>query len=487
MQRSDYRPKGKEEDLTETVSKKQGGTTGEERRAEQQIVGEKKFRQSSRMQEFKRRRWSTRPSVLIDQSITRKTIMTSICTVRVSTRADNVKGRMLARRYVFAYRGSSAPFASFGRSILSIRRDQVHSMEGNHEASSLELELESFQKQVADRFHDLSAVNSEDLLSLSWIRRLLDAFICCQEEFRVILFNNKALLSRPPLDRLINEFFERSVKGLDVCNAIRDGIEQIRQWQKHLEIVLCALDSHQRTLGEGQFRRAKKALIDLAIGMLDEKDSGSVLAHRNRSFGRNNTSRDNRPPGHFRSLSWSISRNWSAAKQLLAIGNNLAAPRGNEITATNGLAVPVFTMNSVLLFVMWALVAAIPCQDRGLQTHFSIPRQFIWAAPILSLHERILEESKKRERRNASGLLKEIHQIEKCARHMTELADSVQFPLIEEREAEVRQAVKELSQVCEATKDGLDPLERQVREVFHRIVRSRTEGLGSLTRANNPE
>ncbi|OVA03333.1 Protein BYPASS-related [Macleaya cordata] len=385
------------------------------------------------------------------------------------------------------YQGSSAPFASIGRSILSIRRDHVHSMETNHEATSLELELDSFQKQVTERFHELSSVTGEDLLSLSWIRRLLDAFLCCQEEFRAILFNNKTLISKSPLDRLIAEFFERSVKALDVCNAIRDGIEQIRQWQKHLDIVLVALDPHQRMLGEGQFRRAKKALTDLAIGMLDEKDSGSVLQHRNRSFGRNNTTKDHRPPGHFRSLSWSVSRSWSAAKQLQAIGNNLAAPRGNEITATNGLAVPVYTMSSILLFVMWALVAAIPCQDRGLQTHFSIPRQFTWAAPILSLHERIVDESKRRDRRNANGLLKEIHLIEKSARHMTELADSVHFPLTEERESEVRGGVKELGQVCEAMKDGLDPLERQVREVFHRIVRSRTEGLDCLGRPNHPE
>ncbi|KAK6938274.1 Protein ROH1-like [Dillenia turbinata] len=375
---------------------------------------------------------------------------------------------------------------NLGRSILGIRRDQVHTMEGSQGVSSLELELETFQRQVTDRFHDLGSVGPEELLSLSWIRKLLDCFLCCQDEFRAILFNHKNLITKSPVDRLIAEFFERSVKALDVCNAVRDGIEQIRQWQKILDIVLCALDTH-RSLGEGQFRRAKKALIDLAIAMLDEKDSNTTVAQRNRSFGRNNVGRDHRSLGHFRSLSWSVSRSWSAARQLQAIGNNLTAPRGSEVVATSGLAVPIYTMGSILLFVMWALVAAIPCQDRGLQTHFSIPRQFSWSQPILSLHERIGEESRKRERKNACGLLKEIHQIEKCARHMNELADSVQFPLTEDKEGEVRQRVEELALVCEALKGGLDPLERQVREVFHRIVRSRTEGLDSLGRANHHE
>ncbi|TXG74655.1 hypothetical protein ES288_A02G131700v1 [Gossypium darwinii] len=401
------------------------------------------------------------------------------------------------------YQGSSTPLNIIGHSLLSMKRDQVHAMESPNDGSaSHDFELGSFQRQVADRFHNLASVPPDELLSLPWVRKLLDVFLCCQEEFRLILFNNKAQVIKPPMDRLIAEYYERTVKALDVCNAIRDGIEQIKQWQKLLEIVLCALGDNngipnnnccQRALGEGQFRRAKKALIDLAIGMLDEKDSGQALSHRNRSFGRNNNSTSHskdhhhRPLGHFRSLSWSVSRSWSAARQLLAIGNNLAVPRGSDVVATNGLVIPVYTMGCVLLFVMWALVAAIPCQDRGLEVHFYVPRHFSWAAPLLSLHERILEESKKRDRKNACALLREIYQMEKCTRLLGELTDTVQFPLCEEKEMEVRQRVKELGQVFDAMKEGLEPLEKQVREVFHRIVRSRTEGLGSLGRGNNTE
>lgn len=369
--------------------------------------------------------------------------------------------------------------AEFQGSVLNLRGVQVHSMEG----SSMDQELDVFQKHVTERFLELASVESGELLSLSWVRKLLDSFLCCQEEFKAILHNHRGHVSKnPQLDRMVGEFFERSVKALDVCNAVRDGVEQIRQWQKLLDIVLCALD-HKRSIGEGQFRRAKKALIDLAIGMLDDKDSNSngSIAHRNRSFGsrNNNASRDHHHNslGHFRSLSWSVSRNWSAAKQLQAIGNNLSPPKANDLVATNGLALPIYTMSSILVFVMWALVAAIPCQDRGLGLHFSVPRQLPWAAPVAALHERILEESKKRERKNSCGLLREIQQIEKCARVINDLADSVQFPLSEEKGEEVRQIVQDVSRVCGALKDGLDPLERQVREVFRRIVRDRTEGL----------
>ncbi|KAB2603531.1 hypothetical protein D8674_004536 [Pyrus ussuriensis x Pyrus communis] len=393
---------------------------------------------------------------------------------------------------------SSAGSNQFGRSIFSLRRDQLNSMEthglsGGGGGGSGGLNLDSFQTHVADCFLQLSS-SPHDLLSLPWLRDLLDSFLRIHQEFKtlLILSSTKTHISKPTVDRYISDYFERSVKALDVCNAIRDGIEEMRQWLKVLDIVLVALD-RDRTLGEGQFRRAKKALVDLAIAMLDDKDSSNTtIAHRNRSFGRNNNTKDHhqqqhRSLGHFRSLSWSVSRSWSAARQLQAIGNNLYAPRPNEIVASSGLAPAVFTINSVLLFVMWALVAAIPCQDRGLQVHFNVPRSFVWAGSMLSMHDRIMDESKRRDRRNARALLKEIHQIERCSRVIGDLADSAHFPLAEAKEKEVRERVQELSSLCEGIKEGLDPLERQVREVFHGIVKSRTEGMDSYGRTNNPE
>lgn len=375
---------------------------------------------------------------------------------------------------------ASSSFSSFGRSLFGIRQEQVHSVEASHESDSCNLELGSFQRRVTDRFHDLSVVSDDELLSIDWMQKLLNAFICCHEEFRAIMLNNKEQVSKPPLDRMTSEFIERSVKALDICNASRDGIENIRMWQKHLEIASCALGSNKRPLAEGQFKRARKALMDLALAMLDEKESGSVFSQRHRSFGRHNSSKDHHSAGHSRSHSWSVSRSWSAAKQLQSIANNLVPPRANEIAANSRLSVSVYTMNCILLFVLWILVAAIPCQDRGLNLHFSVPRQFTWSTPVTLLHERIMEESKKRERRNSSGLLKEIYQIEITTRHLTDLVDSAQFPLTEKHKMEVEQDLKELKLVLEAFKDGLDPLECLVREVFQKIVICRTEGLDSL-------
>lgn len=180
---------------------------------------------------------------------------------------------------------SSVPFVSFRLPILTMRGDKVHLVRSSHDFDSQDLEFKSFQEQVFTRFNSL-LVADDEFLSISWIKKLLDAFASCQEDFRVILCNNKADLSKPPIDKCLSEFFDRSIKALDICNATRGGIERIRQWEKHLEIVLCALDCNQKLIGEGQFRRARKALMNLAIFMVDDKETGSVFSRHNRSFGR---------------------------------------------------------------------------------------------------------------------------------------------------------------------------------------------------------
>jgi len=139
----------------------------------------------------------------------------------------------------------------------------------------------------------------------------------------------------------------------------------------------------------------------------------------------------------------------------------------------------------VLHLAAWALVAAVPCPDRGtaLQAHHlpaAPPRAaFPWAPPLLSLQERLAEEGKRKDRRHTCGLLKEIHSLEKSTQKLAEAIDAAPIPLFGDRETDVREAAAELAAVCEAMRDGLEPLERQVREVFHRIVRSRIDGLDS--------
>ncbi|KAJ1264878.1 hypothetical protein BS78_08G035600 [Paspalum vaginatum] len=410
------------------------------------------------------------------------------------------------------YQGSSSSPFSFGRSLLSLRRDPAAMPSGE------EADLEAFQRHVAATLAELlpaagdaaaagaggdAAAAGEEFLSVAWIRRLLDSFVLCQEEFRVVVAQARRRGALPAAaERMVADFHERAVKALDVCNAARDGVDQVRRWERLAGIAASALRAPGE-VHEGQLRRARKALADLAVLLVDDTAacaSGGVASflasHRNRSFGRARASPSrggaaaasssaqagaSASAAHFRSLSWSVSRTWSAARQLQAIGAGLAAPRAHEA----GLAAPVYSMGCVLHLAAWALVAAVPCPDRAtaLQAHHlpaAPPRAaFPWAPPLLALQERLAEEGKRKDRRHSCGLLKEIHSLEKSSQKLAEAIDAAPIPLFGDREADVREAAAELAAVCDAMREGLEPLERQVREVFHLIVRSRVDGLDS--------
>lgn len=177
----------------------------------------------------------------------------------------------------------------------------------------------------------------------------------------------------------------------------------------------------------------------------------------------------------YKSTSWSVSKTWSATKQIQAMTSNLVAPRGAEAT---GIAMPVYIMSTVMVFVMWALVAALPCKERnGLSVYFPVPKQFAWAQPIIGLHEKIGEEWRKKEKKGSAGLLDEMQRLEKTGIQLIEFAESFQFPAEKEKLEDVAAHVADLGVTRRSMEEGLMSLHQQIREVFNRILRTRQEFL----------
>lgn len=81
------------------------------------------------------------------------------------------------------------------------------------------------------------------------------------------------------------------------------------------------------------------------------------------------------------------------------------------------------------------------------------------------------------------GLMEELQRLEKCASGLIELGESIQFPLEEEKMEEIQVQANDLADTCRSLEEELVPFQRQVREVFHGIVRSRTEVLDFMGQA----
>ncbi|KFK31898.1 hypothetical protein AALP_AA6G173400 [Arabis alpina] len=364
-----------------------------------------------------------------------------------------------------------APVTEHQGSFLSrlSRRNQIVSMEVNHE-QELE-ELEDFQKHVAERFTELLAppsttteslidtAESDPILSIQWLRKLLDAFMSCESEFQSVLTTNPAQISKPPLDKHVPEMLDRIVKALDICTAVVNGVDSVRQSQRLAEIAVTAFK--QRPLSDGSVRRAKRALTSLLNADKNTASSGGGSGRRSTtteqwsSFGRRSGG-----GGGF------VSKNWSAAKQIQAMTANLVAPRGGESS-------PIYIISSLMVMVMWTLVVAVPCQaSNGLAVQLPLPKHQVWANAAVSIQERVGEELKRKEKRcGGGGLMEEMQRMERIGLKLMEFSEGFSF----NGEEEVVAEVEEMEEICRKMEDGLEGLQRGVREVFHRLVKSRSE------------
>ncbi|CAN6921830.1 unnamed protein product [Brassica oleracea] len=372
-------------------------------------------------------------------------------------------------------------------SRISIRRNQIISMDVNHE-QELE-ELEYFQKHVSDRFSELISPSSpsDQILSIPWLQNLLDVFMSCETEFKGVL-STVRISKSPSLERLLSEMLERILKALDICNAVVNGIDSVRQSRRLAEITVTALK--QRPLCDGSVRRAKRALASLVVGLNDD-----VKVRNNGSGGSSNQQRTT-----FRSWSFGqrsnvtvvggggssghVSKNWSATKQIQGMVANLVLPRGAE---ASGPAMPVYIMSSVMALVMWVLVAAVPCQTSNvLVAPLQLPKHQSWASAAVNIQERVGEEMKRKEKRfgGGGGLMEEMQRMEKIGLSLLEFTERFRFPAEETEEGEVAEKVEEMDEICRGMEVGLEDLQRQVREVFHGLVRSRLEIVSLLDQAS---
>lgn len=76
--------------------------------------------------------------------------------------------------------------------------------------------------------------------------------------------------------------------------------------------------------------------------------------------------------------------------------------------------------------------------------------------------------------------MEEMQKMEKLGQSLIEFADSFQFPVEAGKLEEVAAQVAELAEICRRMEEGLVPLQQQIRELFHRAVRSRMEVLEVL-------
>ena len=291
----------------------------------------------------------------------------------------------------------------------------------------------------------------------------------CETEFKGVL-STVQISKSPSLEKGLQETLDRILKSLDICNAVSNGIDSVSQSRRLAEIAVTALK--QRPLCNGSVLRAKRALTSLlAVLNADGKDrnggsSSRRTTSRSWSFGQRS--------------SVHVSKNWSATKQIQAMAATLVPPRGTEASG-------VYIMSSVMVLVMWVLVAAVPCQTSNvLVAPLQLPKHQSWASAAVNIQERVGEEMKRKEKRfgGGGGLMEAMQRMVKIGLSLLQFTERFRFPAEESEEGEVAEKVEEMDEICRGMEVGLEDLQRQVREVFHGLVRSRLEIVSLLDQAS---
>lgn len=74
--------------------------------------------------------------------------------------------------------------------------------------------------------------------------------------------------------------------------------------------------------------------------------------------------------------------------------------------------------------------------------------------------------------------------MEKIGLSLLEFTERFRFPAEEVEAEEVAEKVDEMDEICRGMEVGLEDLQRQVREVFHGLVRSRLEIVSLVDQAS---
>ncbi|KAK8941772.1 hypothetical protein KSP40_PGU002269 [Platanthera guangdongensis] len=359
---------------------------------------------------------------------------------------------------------TSKPFRGF--SALSLRRHQVASLEPSSDGELHLLDL--LHSRLAGSLQSLlpppSAADSKQpslILSLPFLHKLLDALLACESDFKslllLVLSRNPSLILRPPLDRAITDLLDRSVKTLDLCNAVSLALQSLHLWNGHAEIAVSALYRQCPPSAPRQISRARRALSKLL-------STGAGLSTSSSSCCR-------------------MCRFCSAKRHLQTVTSGLTAPRGGDSASAALLALAVHTITALLHFSLWVMVASFQCGSGELlppPRPPSVARNMPWAAALDRLHEHIVEEMK-RERKEGgyvvfAGMLAETVALGRSGREVLEMAKNGDV---------TEAAIFSLAIASQKLEEGLGPAERKMREVFHRLVMCREEVLRCLSNGGN--
>uniref|UniRef100_A0A452YLK2 Uncharacterized protein n=3 Tax=Aegilops tauschii subsp. strangulata TaxID=200361 RepID=A0A452YLK2_AEGTS len=261
---------------------------------------------------------------------------------------------------------------------------------GPHLPRKLQALLKSYEDALALSLRKLKPENALEVLTLSWMRLAVD----CLSELHANIGTLITELELPVSDwdeKWVDIYLNSSVKLLDICIALSSELARLDQGQLLVKYVLHVLDPKGGVPSLEQLKRAEVLLKE----WMDKVDT-------------------TRP------------RLDSCSMALQELAGSLCLMKVKNSAKGKVLMRALYGIESVTVFTCSVFVAALSGSPKPL-VELHVPHKFGWSQAFNDLHATISGEVKRRLSRGSVSAVKELEEVEACARKLHALTRTAQL------------------------------------------------------------
>lgn len=357
--------------------------------------------------------------------------------------------------------GGSSLLSSLG-AVLHLHFSLHRSSSTNNVASKRHPVLQEFETRLRDRLDSLKLAGEEkSFLSIDWLLQAMSIVLATHANVEALIPESQLALSLHRDDKWVDEYLDDSAKLLDVCNILKEGISEVEHYQMLVQFALHNLDNREISGAELKYSRARNALAECR----------EAIKRKDTEY------RQGFPKSKLENCS----------SMLRTMGDKLVTPKGEEAMKGNGFLNAIYGAKVTTIFLCGLLVTALACKPKRPLTNLSVASHYKWSPSLVSLQQRVKDETDKRKTKGSIALLRELDSVDASVQRLHEILDQHlterAFPLSREQAQELNLEVEALRKHSWELGNGLSPLEVQVNELFRMLIASRLALLDIISSA----
>lgn len=278
---------------------------------------------------------------------------------------------------------------------------------GAHLSPKLTELLASYEDGLASSLRKLKPEATSEVLTLSWMKLAVD----CLSELHTNIATLITELELPLSDwdeKWVDIYLNSSVKLLDICIALSSELSRLDQGQLLVRYLLNVLDSGSDMPSQEQLKKAEVSLKEWI-----ERASERSL------------------------------RLDSCLAALQELSGNLCLMKVKHSAKGKVLMRALYGIEAVTVLICSVLVAVLSGSFKPL-VEFDVPEKFGWSTAFIDLHKAISGELSSQLSRGSVPAVKELEDVEVCARQLHTLTCAAQ---LEEENASLAHAVSHSKEV----------------------------------------